>query len=140
MQEFPSFYLQPADPMAEARGLLGSFGQSSLAMPKMTMFFGAENPLSNWHPARFVVSDVEFHNAEMFMMYCKARLFGDEQTAKQILVAKTPREHKALGRQVKGFDEGMWNQKRELYVRNGCYAKFSQNPHLRQFLLETAGT
>ena len=106
----------------------------------MTFFFGAENPLSNWHPALFVVNDVRFSNNEQFMMYCKAKLFGDEETASKILKATTPREHKALGRQVRGFDEAKWNEKRELYVRKGCYAKFSQNPEMLTFLLGTEGT
>ena len=106
----------------------------------MTFFFGAENPLSNWHPALFVVNDVRFSNNEQFMMYCKAKLFGDEETASKILKATTPREHKAIGRQVRGFDETKWNEKRELYVRKGCYAKFSQNPEMLTFLLGTEGT
>ena len=109
-------------------------------MGKMTFFFGAENPLSNWHPAKFVVNGVQFSNNEQFMMYCKAKLFGDEETASEILKATTPREHKALGRQVRGFDEARWNEKRELYVTKGCYAKFSQNPEMLKFLLETEGT
>lgn len=109
-------------------------------MSKMTFFFGAENPLSNWHPASFVVNDVRFSNNEQFMMYCKAKLFGDEDAASKIIKVTTPREHKALGRQVRGFDEAKWNEKREIYVRKGCQAKFSQNPQMLTFLLETDGT
>lgn len=106
----------------------------------MTFFFGAENPLSNWHPSVFTVNGIQFCNNEQFMMYCKARLFGDEATAAKILAAKTPREHKALGRQVTNFVESIWKDKCESYVRQGCYAKFSQNPKLLQFLLDTQST
>lgn len=67
-------------------------------------------------------------------------MFGDEENALKILSAKTAREHKALGRQVKGFIESMWKEKREIYVRIGCHAKFSQNPDLLKFLLDTKGT
>lgn len=109
-------------------------------MRKMTFFFGAENPLSNWHPASFVVNNVRFLNNEQFMMYCKAKLFGDEEIAFRIINATTPREQKALGRQVRGFDEAKWDEKRELYVQKGCQAKFSQNPEMLKFLLETVGT
>lgn len=109
-------------------------------MTKMTFFFGSENPLSNWHPAEFVVKGVRFVNTEQYMMYCKAKLFGDEEIALKIINAKTPRDHKALGRQVRGFDDSKWNKKRECYVRTGCYAKFSQNPDMFKFLIETNGT
>ena len=109
-------------------------------MEKMTFFWGTENPLSNWHPARFAVNDVQFLNSEQFMMFCKAKLFGDEEVASKILAATTAREHKALGRQVRGFDESKWNEKRENYVQVGCRAKFAQNPALLEFLLATDGT
>lgn len=29
-----------------------------------------------------------------------------------MLEAVTPKEHKALGRKVKGFDDGIWNESR----------------------------
>jgi len=106
----------------------------------MTFFFGAENPLSNWHPAKFIVNNIQFCNNEQFMMYCKAKLFGDNETAKEILTATTPREHKALGRKVKLFDEELWSTKREIYVRRGCLAKFMQNPDMLNFLLNTKDT
>lgn len=106
----------------------------------MTFFFGADNPLSNWHPASFTVNSVRFSNNEQFMMYCKAKLFGDEEIAAKILAATTPRDHKALGRLVRGFNETTWNEKREMYVRKGCFAKFSQNPSMMQVLLATDGT
>jgi ribA/ribD-fused uncharacterized protein len=107
---------------------------------QMTFFFGAEHPLSNWHPADFIVKGVRFCNNEQFMMYCKAKLFGDEEAAAKILLAKTPREHKALGRSVRCFDEQTWKAKCQAYVFIGCLAKFQQNPHLADALLKTGDT
>lgn len=103
----------------------------------MVFFFGAENPFSNWHPASFVVKGVEFSNTEQFMMYCKAKLFGDELAAMAILNAKTPREQKALGRKVRGFVQAVWDAKCERYVELGCLAKFRQNPAMGEALLAT---
>lgn len=103
----------------------------------MTFFFGAENPLSNWHPARFTVKGKVFCNNEQFMMYCKAKLFGDEECAEQILSASSPRVHKALGRTVRGFDAARWEEKCEFYVYTGSLAKFTQNPALAAYLLGT---
>lgn len=45
------------------------------------------------------------------MMVQKARLFNDEGVAKQMLATEDPRRHKALGRKVKGFLEGVWDER-----------------------------
>lgn len=105
-----------------------------------TFFFGAHDPLSNWHPARFVVKGISFCSNEQFMMYCKAMLFGDHDNAAKILAASEPKEQKALGRQVRGFDEAVWSKRRERFVYGGALAKFSSNPLLACRLLETDGT
>lgn len=44
------------------------------------------------------------------MMVQKARLFGDEGIAKNMLDTTDPKEHKALGRLVEGFDDGKWDE------------------------------
>ena len=65
----------------------------------MTLFFGAEDALSNWHPAHFTYRGVEFSSVEQFMMYSKARLFNDDETAGKILSVFEPRQQKRLGRE-----------------------------------------
>ena len=44
------------------------------------------------------------------MMVQKARLFGDEAVAKEMLRTSDPKAHKALGRKVRGFDGKVWDQ------------------------------
>jgi ribA/ribD-fused uncharacterized protein len=107
---------------------------------QMTFFFGAESPLSNWHPSAFTVKGVHFPNVEAMFMYAKAMLFGDKDVARQILETSDPRAQKALGRKVQGFDEAVWAERRNNIVFSGCHAKFSQNPSLKQFLLDTGDT
>lgn len=58
------------------------------------------------------------------MMHQKALLFSDEAIAAEILLAKTPGEQKALGRQVRNFDEKVWNKNRLRIVTQGSYHKF----------------
>lgn len=106
----------------------------------MTCFFEASAPLSNWHPARFTYRGIEFGNTEQFMMYCKAKLFNDHETAEKILRTTTPKEQKALGRQVRNFDERLWSEKCDGYVLVGCLEKFRQNPTLAKILLDTGTT
>lgn len=73
------------------------------------------------------------------MMARKALLFGDEVVAARILGASHPGEVKALGRQVRDFDEARWADHRVGIVIAGNLAKFSQTPELRDYLLATGG-
>lgn len=110
------------------------------AQRKFTFFWQDQSPFSQWHPAEFTVGGKRFVCAEQYMMYGKAVLFGDEAVAASILASAAPRAHKALGRQVRGFEEQRWRQERERIVYEGNHAKFTQNAHLLQALLATAGT
>jgi ribA/ribD-fused uncharacterized protein len=114
--------------------------------PKYLMFWGHRPPtgggagkecLSQWWPAPFTVDGVVYPTAEHFMMAGKALAFGDAQTAKRVARAPHPAAAKALGRQVRGFDEQMWAQQRFGIVVTGNLAKFGQHPELGEFLLAT---
>src|ERR1043166_189724 len=107
---------------------------------RFTFFFRPEAPFSQWHPAQFELGGRIFGCAEQYMMYGKAILFGDPEAAAAILAAASPKQHKALGRQVRGFDDAIWKQNREQIVFDGSRGKFTQNPARRQALLDTAGT
>ncbi|RKN30587.1 NADAR family protein [Micromonospora musae] len=93
--------------------------------------------LSQWWPAPFGDGDRTFATAEHWMMWQKARLFGDEETAEHILTATHPHRAKSLGRQVRGFVEARWEAARYDIVVAGSVAKFGQHPRLREFLLGT---
>jgi ribA/ribD-fused uncharacterized protein len=105
-----------------------------------TFFFTEASPFSQWHRCAFTVDDRAFNCAEQYMMYGKALLFDDADTAAKILAADHPREHKALGRKVARFDDAAWKRAREQIVMTGNRAKFTQNAGLRAQLLATAGT
>jgi ribA/ribD-fused uncharacterized protein len=109
-----------------------------MAREKFTFFW--QGPFSQWHRSPFSVGGRQFSHAEQFMMYCKAALFQDLETAEKILQSATPRQQKALGRQVRGFDEAIWSLFREGVVATGSYAKFTQSAELRELLLSTQGT
>jgi ribA/ribD-fused uncharacterized protein len=93
--------------------------------------------LSQWYPAAFTVDGLRFPTAEHFMMYRKAKLFNDEQAAADILDAPNPGAAKAIGRAVRGFDQGVWDAQRCNIVVEGNLAKFSQSGGLRDFLVAT---
>lgn len=89
---------------------------------------------SQWYGAPFVVDGQRYATAEHFMMAEKAALFGDGETRQQVLHAPNPGAAKALGRQVGGFNETVWQEHRMNIVVRANRAKFSQNPELAQFL------
>ena len=66
--------------------------------------------LGQWYSSPFTVSGDTYVTAEMWMMVQKARLFGDEDVARQMLKTSDPKKHKALGRQVKNFDNRVWDE------------------------------
>ncbi len=114
--------------------------------PKYIFFWGhrpspsgeiGKSCLSQWWPASFTVNGLRYPTAEHLMMAEKARLFGDEETRARILKTTSPGEAKRFGRDVRGFDESVWEQSRIEFVVRGNLAKFGQNPELSKFLLNT---
>ena len=95
--------------------------------------------LSQWWPVEFTVDGARYASAEHFMMAAKALLFGDAETAERIRAVPHPRAAKDLGREVRGFDEKVWAERRSDMVVAGNLAKFGQHPELRDFLLGTGG-
>ncbi len=92
---------------------------------------------SQWYGSKFEEDGNEFITAEHYMMYHKAKLFGDTNACKRIVLASNPGGAKAIGREVLGFDQKLWDEKRVTIVVNANLAKFSQNPELKAFLLNT---
>lgn len=85
---------------------------------------------SQWHPSPFEVDGVFYTCAEQYMMAEKARLFDDDTALKAILATSDPREQKALGRKVRGFNEHTWQDACLEIVRRGNMAKFTQDDEL----------
>ncbi len=95
---------------------------------------------SQWYEAEFVENDIVFKTAEHYMMYHKAKLFGNEDIARKILASEEPKEVKQLGRQVTGFNEKIWNQNRYEIVCQANILKFSQNRELWSYLMNTGSS
>jgi ribA/ribD-fused uncharacterized protein len=119
----------------------------SSGTPLKFLFFWGHQPqrdggigagcLSQWWPSPFEVDGRRFATAEHWMMWSKAMLFGDEATAERILAAPQPGGAKALGRQVRDFDDAVWDRERFGVVVAGSVAKFSQHPDLGTYLKGT---
>lgn len=137
-------------------GLIRKRIEKNGGFEKFTFFWETENPFSQWHLSNFkgtvysIVNkellpdefseELEFSSAEQFMMYNKALLFLDRETASKILATHNPRKQKGLGRQIANFDEEIWKYARSEIVLRGNRLKFSQNEELKYELLQTEGT
>ena len=97
------------------------------------------DPIAQWHPAAMKdpISGLSFRCSEQFMMYQKAILFGDQESAVAIMKADHPREHQSIGRTVKGYDQDIWNKHKYEIVCNASMLKFTQHPKLLLLLLDT---
>lgn len=99
--------------------------------------FFLKGELSQWWRSPFTYHKHDFKNCEQWMMWNKANLFIDKETADEILKATLPSQHKELGRRVKNFDQAVWDTYKRDIVFQGNLCKFSANPHLKEILLST---
>lgn len=109
-------------------------------------FYGHQPPergvndscFSQWFVRDFSIDGIEYATAEHWMMAEKARLFQDEFILEAILDSETPKEAKALGRKVRGFDPIVWDENKFDIVVRGNYEKFTQHEDLKNYLLATS--
>ena len=93
--------------------------------------------LSQWWPCKFKSDNIEYNSAEQYMMAEKAKLFNDMNAYQLILQKEHPGDIKKLGRQIKNFNEEIWNKNKINIVVKGNILKFSQNEELKNFLIGT---
>ena len=92
---------------------------------------------SQWWVCNFSIDSIEYTSTEHFMMAEKAKLFKDLEIWQKIIDCSSPAAAKNLGRQVKGFDQEIWEAYRFEIVKKGNFHKFSQNQDLANFLIQT---
>lgn len=114
--------------------------------PELVLFWGhtpsksgevGKACLSQWFPSPFTVDGHTYATAEHWMMAGKARLFGDHDALADVLASHDPKQAKAIGRRVRGFDGAAWDAHKNALVAEGNGHKFRQNPEMRAYLLST---
>lgn len=98
-------------------------------------FYGG--PFSNWAGTPFKSGGIRYNTSEQYMMHKKALVFEDFHTAEKILRSTSPRDQKALGRGVEGYNDEHWALVRLPLVVEGLVDKFTSTMALRQQLLTT---
>jgi ribA/ribD-fused uncharacterized protein len=107
-----------------------------------THIYFVGGPFSQWYASPFEAEILDagthkFNCCEQYMMAGKALAFGDEDVFNAIMLATNPRDHKALGRQVRNFDADVWNQVAREIVYEGNIAKFTSTDTFKDYLLGT---
>lgn len=106
-------------------------------------FYGHNKPygwMSNFYPSNFVDMDGNnFTCSEQYFMFIKAKTFEPTNIPllNQILNETEPAKIKKLGRNVKNYDETIWNAIRYDVMKTALRLKFGQNLVLQNLLIET---
>jgi len=93
--------------------------------------------LSQWYESEFIVEEITYFTAEHYMMAEKSKLFDDINIYNQILETRKQGKIKELGRQIKNFNQDIWDEYKYQIVVKGNFLKFSQNEKLKTFLIDT---
>ena len=104
------------------------------------MFFWG-GKFSNWYVSdnQFTVDGITYNCGEQYMMYQKAMLFNDFETANQILEESSPSEQKKLGRLVKNFNKEHWDNVSYDLVKKGLREKYIQSEDLKSYIKKYKG-
>ena len=103
----------------------------------MTAFFTKNSPLSNHFPSDFKVNGDKYSSMEQYIMSVKAESFGDHELHAKIMAENNPVKLRRMARFVNNFSNNKWKSVAEEKVPEGLLAKFIQNQHLGQFLINT---
>lgn len=121
---------------------------------KYVFFFTDKDVFSNWYVAPFydkmaskfnhvTECGIMFNCVEQYMMWRKASLFKDYATASAILSGSRKRTnekdqayYKRMGREVKGYEDSMWQDCREMVIKRGLFMKYHQNKELKSMLMK----
>lgn len=93
--------------------------------------------MSQWCFSPMVIDGQRFTCAEQWMMFSKARYFGDIKAEQAIMATNDPEKQKAIGRTICDFDADVWDMVSFDIVFKGNLAKYSQNSNFKAFLLAT---
>ena len=100
-------------------------------------FFGELNPLSNFHPCKFNLEGESFNSSEQYIQWTEAKYGGDKIVMDHILNCEDVADCKEVSRDITNLDRKGWVESAESLCFKGIQAKFLQNNHLMESLLNT---
>ena len=101
------------------------------------VFFGQNSHFSNFHAAKFTVDNRQYSCSEQYIQSQKASLFNDDVAEHRIMSTGSPYQMKKIGGTVRNFEFKKWSEEAPKIAKKCLMAKFSQNSHLKQRLINT---
>ena len=100
-------------------------------------FFGELNPLSNFHPCKFNLEGETFNSSEQYIQWTKAKYSNDSIAMERIMNCEDAADCKEVSRDITNLDRIGWAKSAESLCYQGIKAKYTQNNHLLDKLLDT---
>jgi hypothetical protein len=104
----------------------------------VTFFYKGESPLSNHHECKVNFRGCDYNCSEQAFFSAKATLCGDLDALEEIKKAVSPKLQKQIGGAIITCED--WEKNKFSVMTDICRDKFSQNPLLLKFLMETGQT
>ncbi len=106
------------------------------------LFYSTNNEfgyMSNFFKSKFTDNTNNYICNEQYFMKKKQELFDKDNIvlANKILESNSPTEIKKFGRQVKNYNELVWDKERYEIMKTGLRLKFNQNQTIKQKLINT---
>ena len=114
---------------------INCFKATSKSDDETVGFFGEANPLSSFHPAKFIHECQIYISSEQFIQATKAAYFSDLDTHMKIMGCKTSFDCKQISWSIKNVDSKRWDAIAMSLCEPGIREKFVQNPHLMDTLI-----
>lgn len=110
---------------------------ATLRSSKVVIFFGRTSPLSNHHHSPMLIDGHHFACVEQFLAWKRATLVGNEPLASKALTSKNPAVGKGILNELHKNNSEISEEQLDVTISTALEAKFSQNPTLSDFLLDT---
>lgn len=101
------------------------------------IFFTKNSPLSNHHSSTFFLEGQRFLCVEQYLAVHRAFLAKDKDLTKRIMQQNDPVQHKIILNSLKEHQPEVWKEKAPGIILEATRAKFKQNEHLANFLINT---
>lgn len=102
-----------------------------------TVFFTKHSPFSNHFHSPFTLEGIKFVCIEQYLATHKAFLAGDKDLARQAMESQDPADHKVILNKLRSAASKEWKEKAPEYILAAVKAKFTQNPALKKFLIDS---
>lgn len=113
---------------------------STLSSPRSgtcLAFFSRSSILSNHYPAEFIIDNQKYFNVEHYLAVKRAAFSNQPQMIRKANSARDPRQAKYVLNALKEDRPEEWYGGIEPILLDGLKAKFSQNPAIASFLIDT---